>query len=257
MLNQQRFFLALGKRVREFRKRRGYSQEDMIAFGFSARHWQQIEAGRPITVSTLLRICHVFNIPPEYLVREMDTIPGPSVPQRHEVQFYSEDGAFLESFMAFIATALRAGNSAIAMATKSHLSLLLQRLKIQGMDMDDAIRAGTYIELDATDTLKKIMVGGSPDGVKFLEGCRSLIEKATKATKSETPRVAFCGECVGLLCAAGNANAAIQLEKSGNELMKTHSIDILCAYPISGFRVDKDKLAFRNICAEHSAVHFR
>ena len=32
---------------------------------FSSRHRQQIEAGRPITVSTLLRICHVFNCPME------------------------------------------------------------------------------------------------------------------------------------------------------------------------------------------------
>jgi hypothetical protein len=29
----------------------------MISFGFSASHWQQIEAGRPITLTTLLRIC--------------------------------------------------------------------------------------------------------------------------------------------------------------------------------------------------------
>jgi len=34
----------------------------MISFGFSARHWQQIEAGRPITVTTLLRICEVFHV---------------------------------------------------------------------------------------------------------------------------------------------------------------------------------------------------
>jgi DNA-binding Xre family transcriptional regulator len=44
----------------------------MIAFGFSARHWQQIEAGRPITVSTLLRICAVFKTSVERLVRGLD-----------------------------------------------------------------------------------------------------------------------------------------------------------------------------------------
>ena len=27
----------------------------MISFGFSARHWQQIDAGRPITMTTLLQ----------------------------------------------------------------------------------------------------------------------------------------------------------------------------------------------------------
>jgi transcriptional regulator with XRE-family HTH domain len=62
------FFLRLGKRVYELRKTHGYSQEDMISYGFSARHWQQIEAGRPITVSTLLRICAVFAISVERLV---------------------------------------------------------------------------------------------------------------------------------------------------------------------------------------------
>jgi transcriptional regulator with XRE-family HTH domain len=67
--NQVKFFRALGLRVRELRKKNGYSQEDMISFGFSARHWQQIEAGRPITVTTLLRICEVFEISMSNLVK--------------------------------------------------------------------------------------------------------------------------------------------------------------------------------------------
>ncbi len=69
---QERFFHRLGKRVRELRKKHGYSQEDMISYGFSARHWQQIEAGRSITVSTLLRICAVFETSVEHLVRGLD-----------------------------------------------------------------------------------------------------------------------------------------------------------------------------------------
>jgi transcriptional regulator with XRE-family HTH domain len=70
--NQDRFFGALGIRVKELRKRRSYSQEDMLSFGFSTRHWQQVEAGRPITVTTLLRICEVFELPMSKLVRGLD-----------------------------------------------------------------------------------------------------------------------------------------------------------------------------------------
>jgi DNA-binding Xre family transcriptional regulator len=44
----------------------------MISYGFSARHWQQIEAGRPITVSTLLRICDVFEVSVARLVGGLD-----------------------------------------------------------------------------------------------------------------------------------------------------------------------------------------
>jgi transcriptional regulator with XRE-family HTH domain len=62
VIAEEEFFRALGQRVKKLRKSRGYSQEDMISFGFSARHWQQIEAGRPITLETLLRICTVFGV---------------------------------------------------------------------------------------------------------------------------------------------------------------------------------------------------
>lgn len=72
MVDDAAFFRALGNRVREIRKRKGLSQEEMISFGFSARHWQQIEAGRPITVKTLLRISQAFEVPLVRLVRGLD-----------------------------------------------------------------------------------------------------------------------------------------------------------------------------------------
>ena len=72
VVNQEKFFLRLGERIRKLRKKHSYSQEDMISYGFSARHWQQIEAGRPITVSTLLRICAAFETSINRLVRGLD-----------------------------------------------------------------------------------------------------------------------------------------------------------------------------------------
>jgi transcriptional regulator with XRE-family HTH domain len=70
--NHEKFFQRLGARVRQLRREHGHSQEDMISFGFSARHWQQIEAGRPITVTTLLRICAVFEISASHLITGLD-----------------------------------------------------------------------------------------------------------------------------------------------------------------------------------------
>jgi len=55
----QAFFQKLGIRIRKLRRSRGYSQEDMMSFGFSTRHWQQLEAGRPITLTTHLRASEV------------------------------------------------------------------------------------------------------------------------------------------------------------------------------------------------------
>lgn len=81
--DQAKFFIRLGGRVRDLRKKRGFSQEDMISFGFSARHWQQIEAGRPITVTTLLRICEVFGMPVGRVLAGLDKgIYKPTSPRK-------------------------------------------------------------------------------------------------------------------------------------------------------------------------------
>lgn len=72
MVNHAKFFRAFGQRAKKLREAAGRTQEDMISLGFSARHWQQIEAGRPITVTTLLRICDVFKVPADRLIRGLD-----------------------------------------------------------------------------------------------------------------------------------------------------------------------------------------
>ena len=72
MIDEKRFFRALGLRIKSLRKARGYTQEDMIGFGFSARHWQQIEAGRPITIRTLLRISETFVVKASNLIEGLD-----------------------------------------------------------------------------------------------------------------------------------------------------------------------------------------
>jgi transcriptional regulator with XRE-family HTH domain len=65
----RKFFAALGQRIQALRKRRGYSQEDMISFGYTVRYWQRIEAGKPITLRTLLRICRILGTTVEAVVR--------------------------------------------------------------------------------------------------------------------------------------------------------------------------------------------
>jgi transcriptional regulator with XRE-family HTH domain len=71
-VDEKQFFAAFGERVKRLRKSKGFTQEDMIGFGFSARHWQQVEAGRPITVVTLLRICDTFSIRAAQLIEGLD-----------------------------------------------------------------------------------------------------------------------------------------------------------------------------------------
>jgi DNA-binding NarL/FixJ family response regulator len=176
-------------------------------------------------------------------------------PHHHEVLFYSDDTVLLDSVTRFIAAALRAGNAAIVLATKSHRDSLLQRLKAGGVDTDGALQQGTYISLDATDTLSAIMVNGLPDPVRFFGGIGGFIEAAAKAAKSERPQVVVFGEAVDILQAEGKADAAIRLEQLWNEVGKTSGVDILCGYALNSFHGEKDQHVFQSICVEHSAVY--
>ena len=180
---------------------------------------------------------------------------GVKAPHRHELMMFSDDTVLLDSFTRFIAPALKADNAAIALVTKSHQESLRQRLKAEGVDTDGAIQQGTFILLDVADTLATLLVDGLPDPVRFLEDFGGLIKEAAKAAKAEHPRVAFCGECLGRLWAEGKTDAAIRLEQGCDELVKTHEVDILCAYPLRSFHGEEDERIFQSICAEHSAAY--
>jgi hypothetical protein len=174
--------------------------------------------------------------------------------QRHEVQFYSADSVFLESFARFIATALEANNAVIVILTQAHREGLAQKLHAQGFDLDSLVQLGTYISLDAVEMLSTIMKNGVPDRVRFFVGLCDLIESAAQAADRKHKRVALCAECVGLLCAEGNSNAALQLEETGSDLIELYDVDILCAYPLDGLQNGEGDL-FESICKMHTAVY--
>jgi DNA-binding NarL/FixJ family response regulator len=182
-------------------------------------------------------------------------ISAEKLPHRHEVLFYSDDTVLLDRVTRFIALALKAGDAAIVIATKSHRDILLQRLKAEGVDTDGALHQGTYISLDAADTLSTIMVNDLPDPVRFFERIGGFIEAATRAAKSEQPQVVVFGEAVDLLQAEGKADAAIRLEQLWNEVAKTFKADILCGYALSSFHNGEHEHVLQSIFAEHSAVY--
>jgi hypothetical protein len=177
------------------------------------------------------------------------------IARRHEAGFYSDDRFVLDDLTQFIGAALKAENATIVVATESHRDSLLPRLHAEGLDIGAAIEQGRYIALDAADALPTFMFSGLPDPVRFTKVLGDLIATAAKAAKREQARVAIFGEMCHLLWAQGNAEAAIQVEKLGNQLVKTYDVDILCGYSLSSVRGGMNSHIFQRICAEHSAVH--
>jgi DNA-binding NarL/FixJ family response regulator len=183
------------------------------------------------------------------------TPPGLARDRQHEVVFYADDASLVESFGRFVATSLRAGQPAIALTTRSHSHALAKWLRTVGVDADAATRQGRYFVIDADEVLLQIMVNGVPDRTLFAQGLGNALDAAMTDARRAHPRVAICGECVGLLCAERNLDGAMELERTGNELLGTHDVNLLCAYPWR--HCHADERTFERIRAEHTVARFR
>jgi hypothetical protein len=60
-------------------------------------------------------------------------------PCDHEVQFYSDDAAFLESLIPFVTSSLKDGNKTVVIATEPHRQAVLQQLLANEPDCEAAI----------------------------------------------------------------------------------------------------------------------
>jgi len=175
----------------------------------------------------------------------------------HQVGFYSDDRSLLDDLTQFIGAALKAGRPAIVIATEAHRDNLLPRLQAYGVDVRAAIEQARYFSLDAAETLPAMIFNGMPDPVRFMQLFDDLMRVVGGAAKGKLNRVAIFGECVHLLWAQGNIEAAIQLEKLGNRLAHTYELDILCGYSVRGLLGGMDSQTYHRICTEHSSVRCR
>jgi MEDS: MEthanogen/methylotroph, DcmR Sensory domain len=169
----------------------------------------------------------------------------------HFVQFYEADTYLLDSLSSFIGAGLGEGDACIVVATREHREGLDERLQAYGLDVDAARSSGQFVSLDAAEVLSKFLVDGQPEPGRFSEVVGGLVAR----TGEGRPRTRIFGEMVALLWADGRRDAAIRLEELWNNLRKTRSFSLFCAYPMNGF--DGQSLAaggLSDVCAGHSRV---
>jgi len=175
----------------------------------------------------------------------------------HELQFYSDDAAFLLGLACFIEAALNAGNPVLVVATESHREGLLQALLARGVDSGAAMEQGLYLSLDVHHALSTFMVNDLPDSVRFLKIFGDLLYSTAKAAKTKEARVAACGEFAPTLWGQGKTEAAIQVEHLTEEVARTCNVDILCGYVLTDLQREQQRPILERLCAEHTAVCVR
>jgi hypothetical protein len=170
----------------------------------------------------------------------------------HVVQFYEQSPYLVDRVSAFIAPGLKAGEAAIVIATPEHREMIERQLQAHGIDVAEMRTQGSYVDLDATETLSKFMIDGQPDRKRFVDVIGGAITQARP--KAQFPIVRAFGEMVALLWAQGRQDAAINLEELWNELLGHHPFSLMCGYPIEGLG-DPDSPTVRQMMASHTKAH--
>ncbi|HYE74289.1 MAG TPA: MEDS domain-containing protein, partial [Blastocatellia bacterium] len=168
----------------------------------------------------------------------------------HFVQFYDSSEFLINTVSSFIGAGIAAGDDCIVVARGAYRKNLEDRLKSQGLRLNDGHTSPQYLFLDADETLAKLMVNGMPQAERFENVIGRLIKRSIEHGKG----LRVFGEMVAILWAKGQYDAAIHLEELWNDVHGHHSFSLFCAYPMSGFEGDGLDQRLKEVCERHSHV---
>jgi signal transduction histidine kinase len=191
-------------------------------------------------------------LPPDAFIHTPQSVPDVQA-NAHAVHFYEEDSSLLDSVSQIIGTALVTGDIAVVVATAAHREGIAKRLKARGLDLEMITRLGRYYSLDAAETLSAFMVNGVPDATLFSSFTGNFLSSIQSANV-DSKRLVLFGEMVNLLMSDGNFDAGLQLEQLWNDLARTHTFQLHCAYLMKDFGREGQNQSFLNVCDAHSHV---
>jgi len=126
---------------------------------------------------------------------------------RHVVQFYGRDEELADRVTDYLLGALDGGGVAVVIATPEHRREFESRLGQVGVDLAGARDDGSYLALDASQTLRQLMAADKLDPAAFDRVIGDVIRRAGAGGRP----IRTFGEMVALLWDDGLVNEAVQL----------------------------------------------
>ena len=176
--------------------------------------------------------------------------PASNPHYRHIVRFHDDDAVLCDAVGDFVADGLARGQAVAVLATPAHRERIERRLRAGGR-VGPAAEGGAVTFFDARELLDRFMVDGHPDEARFREAMEEVLQ-AVSAGSGEQVR-AF-GEMVDLLCADGQGEAALELERLWHDLARHHPLTLLCAYTMGNLYREVNGHLYERICSAHGEV---
>ena len=171
----------------------------------------------------------------------------------HVVQLYdANEELLIRNVGQYFSGGFALGEGALIIAGVDHIQAFDAVLESLGFDLQQLVRDGRMIVLDASQTLSRLMLRGLPDAGQFKAALQDPMDQLCAA--SESGRFRAYGEMVGILWAAGNVTAALELEDLWNAALATGSFSLFCGYPIDVFGTEFQEALIDGVICSHSIV---
>jgi CheY-like chemotaxis protein len=171
----------------------------------------------------------------------------------HVVMFHDDDRAFVDGVSGFISASLRRGD-VVSLVTSSPIRAgVAERLRAYGWDAGEAGDYGRYHASDAAESLSSIMRNGRPDAERLRHFVAEIARTRVQGPGEAESRLTVVGDMSAHLLAAGNSQAALEVERLWDSLTRTLPFLTICCYPMSPFD-SLDGRLFPQLCGEHFAV---
>jgi hypothetical protein len=148
----------------------------------------------------------------------------------------------------YLLGALDGGGVAVVIATPEHRREFESRLGQAGVDLAGARDDGSYLALDASQTLRQLMAADKLDPAAFDRVIGDVIRRAGAGGRP----IRTFGEMVALLWDDGLVNEAVQLEALWEELGGRHPFSLFCGYRADSMARDID--AYAEVCRLHGEI---
>src|SRR5579864_5979017 len=154
-------------------------------------------------------------------------------PGSHIVYPYTDESLVSQAVCLYASAGLHKNEAVVLIMSKGHFEPIMDRLKTEGIDVEDRQRSGQLACVVAEDMLPGFMVDGMPDTSRFKAAIGSIISRARASTSNgHQAHVRVFGEMVSLLWEK-NLAAATRLEEMWNETIDNRST-LMCTYTLRG-----------------------
>lgn len=148
-------------------------------------------------------------------------------PHGHGAMFYAGGTEPTASVVGYLGDGVRAGDAVLVLAAAAHRHAFASGLAAAGVDVAAVQTTGRLRMLDAATMLHGFLRHDRLDPARFEVVIGGLLARMVAAGRP----VRIYAEMVAVLCDAGQASLAIELEELWNALAARLPFSLLCGYP--------------------------